>query len=152
MIFRKAASLPLFLLLSACGGGQPIRSQDLSPEARLEELRKAIVLKSDIISAEFVLLDANRSSSVPGASGKSYKIFLKLKATNVRRWTAGKDDWITSFPKDRSWVHDVIRDPALLHEIETAQYSTYYKSEQGYDYTLWADYEKGFLLIRYLQN
>lgn len=152
MTFQSVTLLWLFLILSACGGGQPVRSQDLPPERRLEELRKAIIIKSEIITADFVLLDANRSGLIPGASGKDFRIFLKIDPTNMERWTSGKDDWITSFPKDRSWVRDIIRDPTLLEEIEKAQYFTYHKSEKGYDYTLWANREKGFLLIRYVQN
>ncbi|MCE9600453.1 MAG: hypothetical protein K8S54_21020 [Spirochaetia bacterium] len=110
------------------------------------------MLKSKVLETHFLLVDANRSSMVPGASGKNFRIFLRIKPEDAPLWTAGKETWITSFPKDKNWIHEILRDPALLHEVESNQFTTYFKSENGYQYTLWVSDNHRIILIRYVQN
>ena len=135
-----------------CSNSQVVRSKDLSLEQRILELGKAISLKSDVLDTEFVLYDANRSSSVPGASNKDYKVFIRVRSAEVHKWTDGKDNWLTSFPKDHSWLPELVRDPVIPAEFESAGYRTYFKASDGYEYTIWASSQTGIVLLRYVQN
>lgn len=137
--------------LACCSNRQITRSSGLTLPARIHELGKAIKLRSEVLDTEFLLFDVNRSGSIPGASSKDYKIFIRLRPADVPLWTAGKDTWITSFPKDHSWVREIVLDSSLA-AFEKAGYTTYFKAENGYEYTLWASEKSGILLLRFLQN
>lgn len=91
-------------MLCCSNSSQVKHSRGLALPVRIQVLEKAIKLKSAILSTEFVLYDANGSGSVPGASSKDYKVFIRLRPEDIHLWTADKANWITSFPKDRDWL------------------------------------------------
>jgi hypothetical protein len=139
--------------LLCCSNTQITHSRGLALPVRIQELGKAIKLKSAILGTEFVLYDANGSGSIPGASSKDYKVFIRLNPGDIHLWTADKQNWITSFPKDHDWLEKLVPDdPAISREFESAGYTTYFKAEGGYEYTLWASEKAGILLLRYIQK
>jgi len=81
-------------------------------EERIEQLKNEIKSKSDFDNAEFELFNVNgfsnsRSASIPGASSWDYKCAIKVKSSDIDKWTEGM---IKTEPTDYdiSWTKEIV--------------------------------------------
>lgn len=127
-------------------------SSDYSQEKCLEIVSEKMDVKSKINWVEFKLFDVNGNNrSVPGASGKDYKIVICVDKNDTKKWIAGKENWITSFPYSIEWINE-IRNEERIAEIKELPYAIYHNKNDGFEYTLYANEENGILLIKYTEE
>lgn len=145
-------SVYLFLVMSCANADNTLYSRNYSNSKKISMLHNTIDVKSPIEWTEFKLFDVNKNNrSIPGSSYKDYKIVIKMDPKYIKLWLQDKDLWITSFPHNIDWIKETLKNEQLS-ELQDLGYMTYYKEESGYKYTLWANNEKGVILISFLQN
>jgi len=128
--------LVLFLMVNACNNVTNSNTLDSDTfntiSERVEVLKKEITSKSDFSNAEFELFNVNGFSNartlVPGASSWDYKFALKVKPSDINKWTEGmvrfqpnatEIDWTKAIVKKRK------------EEWMTKSAPEFYKRENG---------------------
>lgn len=79
------------------------------PGSRVKKLQDFFILRSDTLDAEFDIFDVNigASRSIPGPTGRDYKVALLLTPKNAQLWIT---DVIKSPDKfDYSWAMDITK-------------------------------------------
>jgi hypothetical protein len=79
---------------------------------RIETLKNEIKSNSDFDNTEFELFNVNGFTNtrtlVPGASSWDYKFVIRVKVSDINKWTEG---WIRikSTDNDLSWTNEIIK-------------------------------------------
>lgn len=150
--YKLIIALLLFALYSSLSAGQGISSRNVPNEKRAEMLGNHIMIKSAIEWTEFQLYGVNEKfTSLPGDGNKDYKIIIKIKPENINLWLQGKDRWITSFPHSIDWIKDLLNETEY-QKISQTGFITYYREGKRSKHIIWANNEKGILLIRYIEE
>lgn len=146
-------SLVSILVLSSClDVSGPVSSEGKSLETKTRELASVMKLHSPLLDASYRLQDANASQSLPGASYKAFRVWLKVRPEDVRLWLDGKENWLTSFPHRFGWLGELDLPPGMIGYLESLPYDTYYYASSGSEYTLWVNETEGIILMDYIQQ
>lgn len=95
------------LLIISCTSSAKnhIYSRELeNSDLRVKELQKYFILRSDAQDAEFDIFDVNigASRSIPGPTGRDYKVALLLTPENAELWTSDVEE--SSKELDYRWA------------------------------------------------
>ena len=115
---RKIFSIITVLILgvSSCSNHNNSSKLDSdefeSVEQRIQALKKEIIPASDFKNAEFELFNVNGFSNsrttVPGASSVDYKFVVKVKTSDIDKWTKEMDK-IKSLEGDQNWMTEIVK-------------------------------------------